>query len=645
MDNRQNVRDWLIISTSVASIGVGLSAPIFLIPGSMIAAGVSGWLLWQSKGLPRKSDLVARQHREQWRQGLEVEFSEKSGELLTTVQQRDALVQKKAVELQQKEKGLIEWEQQLVTVEGKLTAALREQEQYYIQLLDEVEKGAFAEIQMRENSILMLQQKIMGLANRPDPKQGFAAWVAQLLLQGLEQNEVFCQLKGFYKIPGLREVSVWVELQTGTTAKKLENISKEVGTWVKMGEPTILWDADECVYEFRFAPEVDNYETSYEIVIDNESELPSIAEPDDPNWFINAVCDSKSVHFMIHGPSGGGKSVLVDNLMCVGGDELHIKTGKQVRIFIVDPKFPDSEWTYRGKRLKPQYRRWEQSVEGVLAMQAEVNDRLDVAAEAAEAIPQHLFEDPDYILPLPERDIDFWVVDEAAALHTLYKEQCSMAYRGVLWVGRSSLVRCILIGQNPNPSNYGLQIPDLNNCTRFYLGITALEALDRFIKPPREIKAKLKGQIYARLRMVKMKKLQGIAEPPEQYFALVVKANEPPFVAQLPPPKAYAYGDGETPLAEASVDITDLVERARVEELEQNLRDLLEYARQKETWVTGSEFRQNRNRYKPTQTEVINSWIEELVSCGFGECDRSSRTLKYRYPCVIHSTSEAQCIS
>ncbi|MHC5721106.1 MAG: hypothetical protein ACYTX0_56085, partial [Nostoc sp.] len=98
-------------------------------------------------------------------------------------------------------------------------------------------------------------------------------------------------------------------------------------------------------------------------------------------------------------------------------------------------------------------------------MQAEVNDRLDIAAEAAEAIPLHLYEDPDYILPLPERDIDFWVVDEAAALHTLYKEQCSMAYRGVLWVGRSSLVRCILIGQNPNPSNYGLQIPDLNNCT------------------------------------------------------------------------------------------------------------------------------------------------------------------------------------
>lgn len=147
---------------------------------------------------------------------------------------------------------------------------------------------------------------------------------------------------------------------------------------------------------------------------------------------------------------------------------------------------------------------------------------------------------------------------------------------------------------------------------------------------------------------MKMKKLQGVAEPPEQYFALVVKANEPPFVAQLPPPKAYAYGDGEAQIGvgaasrrEEKEDITDLVEHARVEELEQNLRDLLEYARQKETWVTGSEFRQNRNRYKPTQTEVINSWIEELETRGFGECDRSSRTLKYRYPSLVHSTTEA----
>lgn len=634
MDNRQNLRYWLALSLSVASIGVGLTAPIFLIPGALIAIGGSTWVLRRTKGLPRKSELAAKQHREKWRQGLENEFTERSGQLLLTVQQRDALIRNKALQLQSEQEKLIEWEKLLVEAEGRLTEALREQEQYYIELINRIEEAAQAEIQMRENAILSLQQKVMGLVNRPDPKQGFAAWVAQVLLQSLEQNEIFVELKGFYKPPGIREVSVWVRLQVGTPAKKLENISKEVGTWVNFGEPTILWDSDECVYEFQFSPQVDSYETSYEVLIDNESELPEIIEPEDKNWFVNTICDSKSVHFMIHGPSGGGKSVLVDNLICVAGDELSSKTGKKVRIFIIDPKFPDSEWTYRGRRLKPQYRRWEQSVEGVLAMQAEVNDRLDIAAEAAEAIPEHLFEDPEYILPLPERDIDFWVVDEAAALHSVYKDQCSLAYKAVLWVGRSSLVKSILIGQNPNPSNYGLQIPDLNNCTRFYIGITALEALDRFIKPPREIKAKLKGQIYARLRTVKAKKLQGVAEPPEQFFALVVKANEPPFVAQLPPPKAFALLSNEVPsqIGKQPEDITDLVERARIEELENFLRDALEYARQKETWVSGSEFRQNRNRYKATKTETINSWFEELEAHGFGECDRRDKTIKYRYP-------------
>lgn len=532
MDNRQDIRDWLAwlaLSLSVASLGVGFSAPFFLIPCTIISIGSGVYTLKGIKGLPRRSELAAKAHREKWRQSLEEEFTERSGQLLMTVEQRDEMLRNKAMQLQVEQDKLIQWEKLLVEAEGRLTQALRNQEQYYIELIEKVEESASAEIQLRENAILQLQQKVMGLTNRPDPKQGFAAWVAQVLLQGLERNEIFVELKGFYKPPGIREVSVWVRLQAGTPAKKLESISKEVGTWVNFGEPTILWDADECVYEFQFSPQVESYETSYEVLIDNESELPEIQEPEDNKWFINVVLDTKSVHYMIHGPSGGGKSVLVDNLMCVAGDDLTAKTGKRVRIFIIDPKFPDSEWTYRGRRLKPQYRRWEQSCQGVLDMQAEVNDRLDIAAEAAEAVPQELFEDINHPLPIPERDIDFWIVDEAAALHTQYKDQCSAAYRNVLWVGRSTLVKAILIGQNPNVTNYGLQIPDLSNCVRFYIGITALEALDRYVKPPRDIKAKLKGQIYARLRMVKAKKMQGIAEPPEQFFALVVKANEPPF--------------------------------------------------------------------------------------------------------------------
>jgi hypothetical protein len=608
---------------SVILFGAYFYAPIFLLPIAGAALCWSAWALTKIQGLPRKSDVAAGRYRQKWRETMEAQLHQKSQEVLQEVEQRDEQVRRSALALQKESKKLKAWHDQMLATEMKFTAALHEQEQYYIELLRQVEQNAIAEIQMRENSIQQLQNRLMGTVNRPDPKQGFSAWVAQLLLQALQENEVFCQLKGYYKIPGLREVSVWVELQTGTPARKLETISKEVGTLVKMGEPTILWDADECVYEFRFAPQVDYENETYDLVVDAESELPAITEPDNPNWFRDVVCDSKSSHFMIHGPTGAGKSVLVDNLVSVGGDELSRQTGKPVRVWVVDPKFPDSEWTIKGKRFKPQYRRWDGAIEGVLAMSAEVNIRLDASAEIAENVPSHLWEDSQYILPLPERELDFWVIDEAAAMHTLYKEQCSEAYRSVLWVGRSAMVKAILIGQNPNPSNYGLQIPDLGNCTRFYLGITALEALDRFIKPPREQKAKLKAQIYSRLRSVKLKKSQGIANPPEQYFALVVTTSQPPFVAQLPSPKSYNTDALSTP---ESQDVLDLVS------LPECLRDLLAYATQKEgNWITGSEFRQNRNRYKSTQGEVINSWLTELEARGVGECDNSGRVLRYRY--------------
>lgn len=611
-----------------AFVGVGLTAPIFLFPAAVVGVVGSGWLLTQVKGLPRKSDSAARAYRKKFREEVQHEFEQQIEQLRQGLEHREEIVKAKALEVQLKWEELKQWQTALADTETKFSTALHEQEQYYLQMIQQVEQNAIAEIQLREQSIMQLQQKLMGTVNRPDPRQGFAAWIAQLLLQALEQNEVFCQLKGFYKIPGLRDVSVWVELQTGTPARKLETISKEVGTWVKMGEPTVLWDADECVYEFRFAPAVEDFETSYELLVDTESELPAISEPEDKDWFTKIICDSKSVHYMIHGPSGAGKSVLVDNLICAAGDYLSNETGKGIRVWVVDPKFPDSEWTYRGERLKPQYRRWDGAIEGVLAMQQEVNDRLDVAAAVAESIPEHLYKDANYDLPVPDRPIDFWAIDEAAALHSLYKEQCSEAYRAVLWVGRSSMVRSILIGQNPNPSNYGLQIPDLGNCTRFYLGITALEALDRFVKPPREIKAQLKAQIYARLRQVKAKKLAGVANPPEQYFAMVVTSFQNPFIAQLPAPKSFVGSAAVLPLAD---DLLTLVEQSNLDLLPQHLKDLVSYAQQKETWITGSEFRQNRNRYKSVKAQELNSWFEELEKRGIGKCDRNSTTIKYIY--------------
>jgi hypothetical protein len=391
-------------------------------------------------------------------------------------------------------------------------------------------------------------------------------------------------------------------------------------------------------------------------VRDKDGQEITIEEPEDKDWFVSTITDPKSVHHLIHGPTGSGKSVLVDNIFSVASDDLSAATGKKVNIHICDPKFPDSEWTFRGRRIKPEYRRWDGAVEGVLKMNEEVNERLDIAARAAEAVPDDLFADPSYILPLPERDIDFWAVDEAAALHERHEKQIGSAYRETAWVARSALVKMVLIGQNPNCSNYGLQIPDLANFVRWYLGITALEAIDKVIKPPREVKAYLKKQIYARLRLTKQKKMQGEKNPKEQYFCLVWANTGEPFIAQLPPLKAFSdrgeASDNVAVITSTStlIDIVKEVKKETTEKaypeleniletsfqnlmnnLPQHLRDVYEFAKKRDTWIRGSDLVRNKNSYKKCPTKLIEDWFRELDRLGIGGLQKPKKSLMYHW--------------
>ncbi|MBE9130190.1 hypothetical protein IQ258_29680, partial [Coleofasciculus sp. LEGE 07081] len=153
-----------------------------------------------------------------------------------------------------------------------------------------------AEIELRENTIAALQEKLKGeflKIKRPNPKDGFAAWVAQLLMDALEAHEVFCILRSYQKIPGVRAVSIWLDIELGVSAKKLESLAKEVGSHVKLGTPSITWDSDECLYEFHFAPNVDDEEELYAAIDDDGKEV-KISEPDDPDWFRRAVRTSYS---------------------------------------------------------------------------------------------------------------------------------------------------------------------------------------------------------------------------------------------------------------------------------------------------------------------------------------------------------------
>ncbi|ABA24698.1 hypothetical protein Ava_D0033 [Trichormus variabilis ATCC 29413] len=629
------------IAAAHTLIIVGLYEPSVLLPTTAIGFFISSWVLGKFPNpLPRKNELIAAAHRENWRTSALTEVEKSAQSRLEEIEQKAGVLVEMRSQLQTKSTQLAQWEQNLLQAEGKFRELLQQTEDHYKELLQQQAEQYMAEIRLREGTIVGLQQKIMRMANRPDPKQGFAAWVAQMLLDALEQNQVYCRMVAFQKVPGVREVSVWVELEPIAVepgyARKLEGLSKEVASLVKLGEPAIQWDEDECIWEFRFAPRYETEESLLANVIDDPKELPAVIEPDDPDWFRRAIRVSFSC--LIHGGMGAGKSVLVSNLICCANQELEQVYSLAPELVIIDPKFPDSEWIIAGKRIKPNYRGWENSITGVADMGQEVDRRLDEAKAIAEEIDEELFADPNYVLPLPERTPTIWVIDEAAALHERYGNEFSEPLKNAFWVGRSTRNVAIAIGQNPNCSNYGLQRPDAENASRFFLGAAmALKGLDE-LKTTRELKTKLRQQIYARLALVRQRKLQGIDKPEEQYFGLVAIQNEMPFIAQMPPPNAFAF-DGEVELREGEEieTIENLIEQADWEEtlraLPEELRIVAEYAKRKRgDWVTARDIKRDRNRGKisTASTEEVRQWFTRLAAMGIGEVTGGGTALKYK---------------
>ncbi len=628
------------VAAAHALITVGLYEPSVLLPTTIIGFGISLWTLGKFPGLPKKNELIASAHRENWRQSALVEVEKSAQSRLAEIEEKAGVLVELRSQLQAKSTELAQWEQNLLQAEGKFRELLQQTEDHYKELLQQQAEQYMAEIRLREGTIVGLQQKIMRMANRPDPKQGFAAWVAQMLLDALEQNQVYCRMIGFQKVPGVREVSVWVELEPIAVepgyARKLEGLSKEVASLVKLGEPAIQWDEDECIWEFRFAPKYETEESLLANVIDDPKELPAVVEPDDPDWFRRAIRVSFSC--LIHGGMGAGKSVLVSNLICCANQEVYTVYSIAPDLVIIDPKFPDSEWIIAGKRIKPNYRGWESSIIGVTDMGQEVDRRLEEAKAIAEEIDEDLFADPEYELPLPERTPTIWVIDEAAALHERFGKEFSEPLKNAFWVGRSTRNVAIAIGQNPNCSNYGLQRPDAENASRFFLGAAmALKGLDE-LKTTRELKTKLRQQIYARLALVRQRKLQGIDKPEEQYFGLVAIQNEMPFIAQMPPPNAFAF-DGEVELREPDEveTLEDLVSQADWEEtlraLPEELRIVAEYAKYKKgKWIAARDVKRDRNRGKISSAspEEVRQWFSRLAAMGIGEVTGGGTSLKYK---------------
>lgn len=388
------------------------------------------------------------------------------------------------------------------------------------------------------------------------------------------------------------------------------------------------------------------------------------------DYFKKAI--GKSNHDLVNGGTGAGKSTLISNLIDAASSDLKEEIAKNragwnievlpdVAVYISDPKFPRTEWYLNGQRVKPQYRGFERwtdpngvehpsALDGYAAMDAEVRARLNRAMLA-----------DFYGKPSAEQPAIF-VLDEAEQLIALDKKEASEPVLFATRVGRSELIRAVVIGQSTNCSAYGLQKPNLYNFTRWFLGDTIDKGIEEVCYTT----------VQKRKYREELNRLQQIAltDKTRQFFALVKFPNERPCFVYLPPPGYFAtqtykpadldqaielpelqLSEEDKAMANLSIDQlkelaaeTNLLDGdardkleaawAKAEEvLPAHLRIIVDYAlKLKGQWVTVGKLRANRNQFKDASNvpePLILQYFQELTDRGLGELSPDGR--KYRY--------------
>lgn len=249
----------------------------------------------------------------------------------------------------------------------------------------------------------------------------------------------------------------------------------------------------------------------------------------------------KSHHDLIIGATGRGKSTLVDNIAALA----NIHFGGNAEIFVIDPKYPYTEWKFAGKKFKPQYKGlnainedFRTSFDGLKDMVNSLQNRLDAATIAAENGDE-----------LPEIKPQIWVVDESLMLREYDKELHSKAIKLLSTVGRALKIRIILLTQESNVNTNGLTVSGSFNFTRYYLGDSAKvpSVINREIKSATE-----KNEIIA--------KTSDLIERGEKYFGLICPGEEKAFVEVLPPPGFYAEQQNPPQKDESEIQLGQLTE-------------------------------------------------------------------------------------
>ncbi len=233
-------------------------------------------------------------------------------------------------------------------------------------------------------------------------------------------------------------------------------------------------------------------------------------------WLIDLV--AKCFHFRITGENGSGKSEFFNNLFCIAK---HLVFKGKLDLTLIDPKFPMSEWEVDGDYFVPQYRSWEDAIDGIQAMADLVEGRLEKSRKNFD--PKNWSESVSVGLTP-----SMWALDETDTTMSQYKKEIKDNLRVGLKVGRALKVMVCYMCQSPLPDDIGLRRPDLQASGNIMLSTTAGMGLETLIITPQK-KLELREEIAY------------LNEEGCKYYALVSYPGVDPFIARLPKPKAYAH--------------------------------------------------------------------------------------------------------
>lgn len=377
------------------------------------------------------------------------------------------------------------------------------------------EQQLTSERETYESVIDSLKTRLAELGGVKRPKgNSRIEWIADRVIDVFLEYGIACDYEDCHEIPG--EDLIWLTPRQGVKVSQVRALSDELQLRIAgIDYPPAISLTDEACIEISIKVSVEKQRRERASIEDE------LIEPA-PDWFEQMIQHPEVNHLRVAGESGSGKSTLIDNYICLAKKDL----GDDVDIIIIDPKFPDTKWVIDGEEIIPQFKGYERlkdefgnehpsALEGLLAMQQDVRDRLSKAATEKLAGKD-----------ITERKPTIYVVDEAEDLIGTFGEDAAEPIRSVLRVGRSTKVKAIIIGQDPGCRAYKMQKANFRNAAQIFLRENATAGIEE-VGLTRTQKAELKKQVGLR-------QLLAENDRSKRFYGVIKYPGCPAFCANMP---------------------------------------------------------------------------------------------------------------